>query len=58
MPELTRRRVSSRVPIWLIFSVKPGRCTLAALEAWAASHDVSRSEAIRQLVELGLKAKK
>jgi len=31
--------------------------TVAALDAWAASQDVSRSEAIRRLVELGLKAK-
>jgi hypothetical protein len=32
--------------------------TVAALDAWADAHDVSRSEAIRQLVEIGLKAKK
>jgi hypothetical protein len=31
--------------------------TLASLDAWAISHDVSRSEAIRRLVELGLKVK-
>jgi hypothetical protein len=31
--------------------------TLAAIEAWAARNDVSRSEAVRRLVELGLKAK-
>ena len=31
---------------------------LAALDAWAKKHEVSRSEAIRRLVELGLKAKK
>jgi hypothetical protein len=31
--------------------------TLASLDKWAASNDVSRSEAIRRLVELGLKAK-
>ena len=30
---------------------------LATVDAWAASQDVSRSEAIRRLVELGLKAK-
>lgn len=28
-----------------------------ALDAWAKKHDVSRSEAIRRLVVLGLKAK-
>jgi hypothetical protein len=32
--------------------------TVAALETWAVAHDVSRSEAIRRLVELGLKVKK
>jgi hypothetical protein len=31
---------------------------LATLDAWAAAKDVSRSEAIRRLVELGLKTKK
>jgi hypothetical protein len=31
--------------------------TIGALDAWAKEHDVSRSEAIRRLVELGLKAK-
>jgi hypothetical protein len=32
--------------------------TVAALDAWAIARDVSRSEAIRRLVERGLKAKK
>jgi hypothetical protein len=27
------------------------------IERWAAAHETSRSEAIRRLVELGLKAK-
>jgi Ribbon-helix-helix protein, copG family len=31
--------------------------TMAALDAWADAYEVSRSEAIRRLVELGLKAK-
>ncbi len=31
---------------------------IATVDAWATSHDVSRSEAIRRLVDLGLKAKK
>jgi metal-responsive CopG/Arc/MetJ family transcriptional regulator len=31
---------------------------LAEVEAWATANDASRSEAIRRLVELGLKAKK
>jgi hypothetical protein len=30
---------------------------LEALDAWARSQEVSRSEAIRRLVEIGLKAK-
>lgn len=29
----------------------------AAIDAWAEGHHVSRSEAIRRLVEIGLKAK-
>jgi hypothetical protein len=32
--------------------------TVAALEAWAAAYGISRSEAIRRLVEIGLKAEK
>jgi hypothetical protein len=35
---------------------EPG--TIAALDAWAVMHEVSRSEAIRRLVEIGLKAKR
>jgi hypothetical protein len=31
--------------------------TMKALDVWAENHDVSRSEAIRRLVELGLKVK-
>jgi hypothetical protein len=30
---------------------------VTALDAWATSQDVSRSEAIRRLVDLGLKVK-
>jgi metal-responsive CopG/Arc/MetJ family transcriptional regulator len=30
---------------------------IAAVEKWADQHEISRSEAFRQLVELGLKAK-
>jgi hypothetical protein len=29
-----------------------------AIDAWAAKHETNRSEAIRRLVELGLKARK
>jgi hypothetical protein len=31
--------------------------TVASLDAWAKSHDISRSEAIRRLVEIGLTVK-
>jgi hypothetical protein len=31
---------------------------IAEADAWAAAHDTVRSEAIRRLVELGLKTKK
>jgi hypothetical protein len=31
--------------------------TVTALDAWAVAHAVSRSETIRRLVEIGLKAK-
>jgi hypothetical protein len=31
--------------------------TMEMLDAWAEKHEVTRSEAIRRLVELGLKAK-
>jgi hypothetical protein len=34
------------------------RLTLEALDAWAKKHKVSRSEAIRRLVEIGLKVTK
>ena len=32
--------------------------TMKELDAWAKKHDVTRSEAIRRLVDLGLKVKK
>jgi hypothetical protein len=31
---------------------------LGAVDAWAKSHDMGRSEAFRRLLEIGLKAKK
>jgi hypothetical protein len=31
---------------------------IAAVEAWAAANDTSRSDAFRRLVEIGLKVKK
>jgi hypothetical protein len=33
------------------------RALIAGVDAWATANDVGRSEAIRRLVELGLKAK-
>jgi hypothetical protein len=30
---------------------------IAAVDVWAEAHDIGRSEAIRRLVELGLKSK-
>ena len=40
--------VTTRMPAEMIVEV----------DAWAASNEIGRSEAIRRLVELGLKAKK
>jgi hypothetical protein len=40
--------VTSRMPVPLI----------AEVEAWATTHETTRSDAFRRLVELGLKAKK
>jgi Ribbon-helix-helix protein, copG family len=39
--------VSSRIP----------EATVAAIDEWATRNDTTRSDAIRRLVELGLKAK-
>jgi hypothetical protein len=39
-------------------AVRLPTCLTAEIDAWANDHEVSRSEAIRRLVELGLKAKK
>jgi metal-responsive CopG/Arc/MetJ family transcriptional regulator len=39
--------VSSRMPDTVV----------AAVDAWATQNDTTRSDAIRQLVEIGLKAK-
>ena len=40
--------VSSRIP----------EATVATIDAWAVQNETTRSDAIRRLVELGLKAKK
>jgi hypothetical protein len=41
----------------LLSARMPG-ALVAELEAWAVANDASRSEAIRRLVELGLKVKR
>jgi len=41
----------------LISSRAPSE-TIAAIEAWAVKNGATRSEAIRRLIELGLKAKR
>jgi hypothetical protein len=38
-------------------TVRLPSAVLGEAEAWATAHDISRSAAIRRLVELGLKAK-
>ena len=38
-------------------TVRLPSAVLGEAEAWATAHDISRSEAIRRLVELGLKVK-
>jgi hypothetical protein len=40
-----------------LISARVSSGVLSAIEAWRARHGVTRSEAIRRLVELGLKAK-
>jgi hypothetical protein len=40
-----------------LLTTRAPRETIEAIEAWAAKNGVTRSEAIRRLVELGLKAK-
>jgi len=39
-----------------VSSVKFSQALTAAIDAWAEGHETTRSEAIRQLVELGLNA--
>ena len=39
-------------------AARMSRALIAGVEAWAVAHETSRSEAIRRLVELGLRAKK
>jgi hypothetical protein len=39
-------------------SARVSKETFAKIESWADQHKVSHSEAIRRLVELGLKAKR
>jgi hypothetical protein len=39
-------------------TIRMSSALIAEADAWASDHDVGRSEAIRRLVELGLKVKK
>jgi hypothetical protein len=39
-------------------TIRMPRTLIAEADAWAAANDTVRSEAVRRLVELGLKAKK
>jgi hypothetical protein len=41
-----------------LVSARMPSAVIAEVEAWATANDASRSEAIRRLVELGLKVKK
>lgn len=60
--EKTVHKKSRGRPVGVSFTETiPARLTpeiAKALDAWAAKQEVSRSEAIRRLVEIGLKAKK
>ncbi len=52
-----RRRPKREDGVDPMISTRFPKDTVAAIEAWAAKSDLGRSEAIRRLVELGLKAK-
>jgi hypothetical protein len=41
-----------------LLTVRAPKTIIQEIEDWAATHDLSRSEAVRRLVELGLKAKR
>jgi Ribbon-helix-helix protein, copG family len=40
-----------------LYGIRMGDQLMAEIERWAEANSVSRSEAIRRLVEIGLKAK-
>jgi Ribbon-helix-helix protein, copG family len=40
-----------------LLTVRAPRTIIEAIENWAEKNEISRSEAVRRLVELGLKAK-
>jgi hypothetical protein len=40
-----------------LLTVRAPKAIIQAIEDWAAKNEVTRSEAVRRLVELGLKAK-
>jgi hypothetical protein len=62
MAKLTsfKQKIRGRPPTGFdpLVGVRIPKETIAALDAWAKSEKISRSEAIRRLVELGLKGKR
>jgi hypothetical protein len=51
------RPPTGRDPMMLVSSKLPG-ALVGEVDGWAAANEATRSEAIRRLVELGLKAKR
>jgi hypothetical protein len=41
-----------------LLTVRAPKTVIQAIEGWAVQNDVTRSEAVRRLVELGLKVEK
>jgi len=54
IPRYRRSRLACAAIRWRV----SGEIGAAAVDAWAADRQTTRSEAIRRLVELGLKVKK
>ena len=54
---IDRRTPTGRPPGIKVIPARFEIPTIGAIDTWAEKHDVSRSEAVRRLVELGLKAK-
>jgi len=41
-----------------LLTVRAPKAIIQAIESWAAKNEVTRSEAVRRMVEFGLKAKR